>query len=172
MLREQFHSIRRFDRSWKVISKSYYKQRMICDSCWMLLQWLMHTVSHLKQISYPLLLTPDCNNHKNSSSWLLDLLPLLFSFPPDPAPFIILMQQKWEKKNSRSHFINCYCMPKHISSLKHLDISVFEVLFIWEHFSPLLVKYASQSCRVWVCVCVFSPVHLPDTFCGWAWCTI
>lgn len=98
----------------------------------------------------------------------------LSSFSPDPAPFIILMQQKWKKKNSRSHFINCCCVPKHISSLKHLDI------FVIEHFSSLLVKYAAQFVYVcacaWetykVCVSVFAPVNLTDIFCAWEWCTI
>lgn len=123
----------------------------MCVGCWMLLsviQWLMHTVPHLKLIFYSPLPTTDCNNHKDGSSWFLLFLftpsPVFF-FSPDPAPFIISdATKKWKKKNSRSHFINCCCVPKHISSLKHLDISVIE------HFSPLLVKYASQSC---LCVC-------------------
>lgn len=96
-------------------------------------------------------------------------------FAFSPFPLFLLTQHHslfWcnkngRKKNSRSHFINCCCVPKHISSLKHLDISVIE------HFSSLLVKYASQSCLcVHLCarntdtrrVCVFAPVHLPDTF--------
>lgn len=115
-------------------------------------------MSHLKLICYSPQLTTDCNNHKNGSSWFLDLLFPLSSFSPDPAPFIILMQQKWKRKNSRSHFINCCCVLKHISSLKHLDISVIE------HFSPLLVKYASQSCLCvheghikCVCICACPP---------------
>lgn len=124
---------------------------MICVGCWMplsVIQWLMHTLSHLKLIFYSSLLTTDTNNHTNCSSWSLDLLfpPFLF-FPPDPAPFIILMQQKWRKKNSRSHFINCCCEPKHISSLKHLDISVIE------HFFPLPWWNMLVS-PVCVCPCV------------------
>lgn len=51
-----------------------------------------------------------------------------------------------KKKSSRSHFINCCYVPKHISSLKHLDI------FVIEHFSLPLVKYASQ----FICVRVHS----------------
>lgn len=121
---------------------------MICVSCCVLLiHWLMHIVL---PFFYFLLLTTDCNNHKNGSWCFLHLVFPLSAFPPDPAPFIIWMQQKWKKNSSRSHFINCCCVPKHISSLKHLDISVIE------HFSPLLMKYTSQ------CTCVCLHVHERD----------
>lgn len=62
-----------------------------------------------------------------------------------PWPGIFFYTPKQEKcggggRKSRSHFIYCRCTPMHISSLKHLDISVME------HFPHLWVKYASQSC--------------------------
>lgn len=99
----------------------------------------------------------------------------LCCFSPDLAFFFILQSKKnvGGRGKSRSHFIYCRCTPMHISSLKHLDISVME------HFPHLWVKYASQSClcahpracggdkkekkkkKARVCMCVLALVHLP-----------
>ena len=142
---------------------------MICVSCWIS---ACYPATHAYSVTFKthffipfcrqlILITIQIVPHGSS----ICFFPLSSFILPDPAPFIILMQQKWRKKNSRSHFIICCCVPKHISSLKHLDISVIE------HFSPLLVKYASPP-GVCVCVrkkdikcvCVCAHWHLPDTF--------
>lgn len=93
----------------------------------------------------------------------LPTLPPSF-FTPYPAPFIILMQPNWKKrKNSRSHFINCCYVLKHISSLKHLDVFVIEHFFLSPSeisYSVCLCGCARKAYKMCMCVCVY----LTDTF--------
>lgn len=100
----------------------------------------------------PRLPATDCNNHGSTLCFFLNPLLLFFSFLLTEHHSLFRRTPKWKRKNSRSHFIYCCSVPKHISPLKHLDI------FVVEHFFPLMVQCACQTdfvhVRTCVCVCV------------------
>lgn len=138
---------------------------MICVSCWMplrVMKWLMHTASHLKLIFIPfpwqlILITIKIAPHH--SSIFLSLKPPfpLFSWP-STISYSDATKKIIKKEESRSHFINCSCLPRHISSLKHLDI------FVVEHFFPSAGEICYSLClcvraqRLYkVCVCAYAP---------------
>lgn len=73
-------------------------------------------------------------------------------FFADQAPFIILMHQHCTERSSRGHISSIsllLCMQRHISFLKHLDISVIE------HF-PLLGMHGGAPAWYLFCATVMN----------------